>query len=374
MNNKKMILGLGLGAATVMSLSNIDKIDAASLTTTANLNMRSGPSVANSKVGYIPKGKSIQYISASNGWYKVKYNNTTGWVLGSYVKWGGTTINNNNNGSVKNTKTVTIKENLNMRSGPSTSYNKVCLIPKGTTVTSTEQSNGWYKVKYKGLTGWVIGQYVTIGYSNNNNNNTSIYSVKYTTANLNMRRGASTRYSKICSIPQGTQVTCISSSNGWYKVKYKGLTGWVLGQYLSTTKTSTNTKTVVTKIVISKSQTTLKAYDNKGNLVLSTRCAVGKKSTPTPTGTFKIVKKIYHRPYYKGGIAGGDPRNPLGPCWMGLNLGKGSGYGQTYGIHGNNNRYSIGSAVSGGCVRLDNSVVTQLYNMCVIGTTVIIYN
>lgn len=306
MNNKKMILGLGLGlgAATVMSLSNIDKIDAASLTTTTNLNMRSGPSVANSKVGYIPKGKSIQYISASNGWYKVKYNNTTGWVLGSYVKWGGTTINNNNNnnGSVKNTKTVNIKENLNMRSGPSTSYNKVCLIPKGTVVTSTEQSNGWYKVKYKGLT------------------------------------------------------------------------GWVLGQYLSTTKTSTNTKTIVTKIVISKSQTTLKAYDNKGNLVLSTRCAVGKKSTPTPTGTFKIVKKIYHRPYYKGGIAGGDPRNPLGPCWMGLNLGTGSGYGQTYGIHGNNNRYSIGSAVSGGCVRLDNSVVTQLYNMCVIGTTVIIYN
>ena len=44
MNNKQMIgLGIGIGA-TVMTLSNIDRVDAATLTATASLNVRSGPS------------------------------------------------------------------------------------------------------------------------------------------------------------------------------------------------------------------------------------------------------------------------------------------------------------------------------------------
>lgn len=372
--DKKIMLGIGLGA-TVMTLSNIDKVDAASLTTTANLNMRSGPSTSTSKIGYIKAGTAIQYISASNGWYKVKYNGITGWVISTYVKWGGNTTNNNNTGSIKNTTTITIRENLNMRSGPSTSYGRVCLIKKGSVVTSTEKSNGWYKVKYNGMTGWVLGQYVTVGGSTSTGGNyNSTTTTKYTTANLNIRSSASTSSSKIGSIPQGKQVTCLGSSNGWYKVKYNGVTGWVSGQYLSNTKSQSNTKTIVTKIMINRGQRTLKAYDKSGNIVMSTYCAVGKSSTPTPTGTFTIVKKISNRPYYKDGIAGGAPNNPLGPRWLGLNLGKGSGYGQTYGIHGNNNPSSIGLAVSGGCIRVDNNQIKQLYDMCIIGTTVIIYN
>ena len=369
MNNKQMIgLGIGIGA-TVMTLSNIDKVDAATLTATASLNMRSGPSTSYSKIGYVKSGATVQYISASNGWYKIKYNGITGWVISTYVSFGSSNTNNNNTN--KTVKTVTIKENLNMRSGPSTSYSKVSYIKKNTVVTSTEQSNGWYKIKYNGISGWVIGNYVTVGNTSttgtNYNTNTTL---KYTTATLNIRSNPSTSSSKIGSIAQGRQVTCLGSSNGWYKVNYNGIVGWVSGQYLSSNKTSTTTtnKSIATKVVISRTNRTLKAYDKSGVLLLSTRCAVGKPSTPTPTGTFKIVNKIVNRPYYKNNIPGGDPRNPLGSLWMGLSIAG----GQTYGIHGNNNANSIGYAVSGGCIRVDNTILKQLYAMCIVGTTVII--
>lgn len=368
MNNKQMIgLGIGIGA-TIMTLSNIDKVDAATLTAIASLNVRSGPSTSYSKIGYIKAGSPIQYISASNGWYKIRYNGVTGWVISTYVSFGNT--HNNNTNTNKTVKTVTIKENLNMRSGPSTSYGKVGYIKKNTVVTSTEQSNGWYKIKHNGVSGWVIGNYVTVGNTSSTgtdyNKNTTL---KYTTATLNIRSNPSTSSSRIGSIAQGRQVQCLGSSNGWYKVNYNGIVGWVSGQYLSSNKTSVNTKkSIATKVVINRTNRTLKAYDKSGILLLSTRCAVGKPSTPTPTGTFKIVNKIVNRPYYKHNIPGGDPRNPLGSLWMGLSIAG----GQTYGIHGNNNASSIGLPVSGGCIRVDNTILKQLYAMCIVGTTVII--
>lgn len=54
--------------------------------------------------------------------------------------------------------------NLNMRSGPSTSYKILVTIPKGTSVkVSARASSGWYKVSYGGRTGWISNKYVTTG-------------------------------------------------------------------------------------------------------------------------------------------------------------------------------------------------------------------
>ena len=52
-----------------------------------------------------------------------------------------------------------------------------------------------------------------------------------TTSNLNMRTGASTNKSIITTIPQGKEVTYVSKSGNWYKVKYSNKTGWVSSTY-----------------------------------------------------------------------------------------------------------------------------------------------
>ncbi len=81
--------------------------------------------------------------------------------------------------------------------------------------------------------------------------------------------------------------------------------------------------------------------------------AVGKPSTPTPVGTFRIVNRAI------------NPGGPFGARWLGLNAPNGD-----YGIHGTNNPSSIGKDVSNGCIRMFNDQVIELSNLVSIGTVV----
>lgn len=81
--------------------------------------------------------------------------------------------------------------------------------------------------------------------------------------------------------------------------------------------------------------------------------AVGKPSTPSAVGQWRVRNK---------GINVGPP---FGTRWMGLSVPWG-----IYGVHGTNNPGSIGSAVSGGCIRMFNWNVEELYQWVDIGTPV----
>ncbi|MFK9091673.1 L,D-transpeptidase family protein [Bacillus salipaludis] len=122
-------------------------------------------------------------------------------------------------------------------------------------------------------------------------------------------------------------------------------------------------------IIINKKTNTL-AFYNAGKFVRTFSVATGRSRDLTPEGKFRIVNKIVNRPYYTGNIPGGDPRNPLGNRWMGLEAN--GTYGTTYGIHGNANESSIGKYVSSGCVRMHNEEVRWLFDQVELYTTVII--
>ncbi|MEH7403172.1 L,D-transpeptidase family protein [Gottfriedia acidiceleris] len=122
------------------------------------------------------------------------------------------------------------------------------------------------------------------------------------------------------------------------------------------------------QLLIINTKTNKLTFYRNGNLVKTFTVATGKSSTPTPTGKFVISNKVKNRPWYKGNIRGGDPRNPLGNRWLGLSV------GAAYGIHGNNKESSIGQSVSSGCVRMHNSEIQWLFEQVNVGTTVIIAN
>ncbi|MBM6602433.1 L,D-transpeptidase [Priestia megaterium] len=122
-------------------------------------------------------------------------------------------------------------------------------------------------------------------------------------------------------------------------------------------------------IIINKYYNKL-AYFHNGYMEIIEPVATGKTWEKTPVGFFKVVNKIKNRPYYTGNIPGGDSRNPLGKRWLGLNANSTSG--DTYGIHGNNNKNSIGKYVSQGCVRMHNADVEKLYDKVQVGTPVAI--
>lgn len=81
--------------------------------------------------------------------------------------------------------------------------------------------------------------------------------------------------------------------------------------------------------------------------------AAGKWTTLSPVGEWKIIDKGYEQ----GGA--------FGSRWMALDVPWGG-----YGIHGTNRPWSIGSYASGGCIRMHNEDVEELYDMVAIGTRV----
>ncbi len=62
-------------------------------------------------------------------------------------------------------------------------------------------------------------------------------------------------------------------------------------------------------------------------------------------------------------VPGGHPRNPLGvrALYLGSTM---------YRIHGTDAPWTIGKAVSKGCIRMHNSHVVELYNRVRVGTRV----
>lgn len=274
--------------------------------------------------------------------------------------------------------------NLNLRASMSTSSQKLVTIPKGGKVTLVmKYSNGWSKVTYNGRTGYVSTQYIKAAGSSNNTTPTPSPSPSYgktarTTAVLNLRRGAGTSYSSIMKIPSNATVTIIARyNNGWSKVNYSGKVGFVSSQYLTTgggvqsnnnnnnSSRCTSGYATNTLIIVNKSSRRVNFYRNC-RLVRSMPCAIGKASTQTPSGKYKVLEKIQNRPYYKDHIPGGDSRNPLGKYWLGI--------GNGYALHGTNNEGSIGGAVSHGCMRMYNSDIQWLYSQAKVGTTVLIDN
>ena len=134
-------------------------------------------------------------------------------------------------------RTVTASS-LNFRTGPSTSYSIINVLMNGQKVEYISTSGSWLKVKYNGVTGYVHGDYVTKGTTDNSTTGTT----KYVSASvgLNVRSGAGTSYSKLGKLEYKEKVTVLSTSNGWSKINYNGKIGYVDSSYLQNTVPGSN--------------------------------------------------------------------------------------------------------------------------------------
>ena len=101
-----------------------------------------------------------------------------------------------------------------------------------------------------------------------------------------------------------------------------------------------------------------------GKVVKVYPVAVGKKSTPSPSGAFHIASHVANPTYtHEGKVVRPGPSNPVGTRWMSL------GY-KGYGLHGTNHPESIGHAASHGCVRMRNHDVEELFELVRVGDEV----
>ncbi|MEQ1956503.1 L,D-transpeptidase [Mesorhizobium sp. CN2-181] len=104
-------------------------------------------------------------------------------------------------------------------------------------------------------------------------------------------------------------------------------------------------------------------------LTLKGRATIGRKAVwPSWTPSASMIRRKPRLAQYAGGVPGG-PNNPLGARALYLYRG---GDDTRFRIHGTNEPWTIGTAVSSGCIRMTNDDVIDLYDRTPEGTAVMV--
>ena len=126
------------------------------------------------------------------------------------------------------------------------------------------QTGSWYKINYKGKTGYVSKDYVTKGVTSTKaqptktkNNTAKTKTTKaetksntitqkviaqgtvHVSSSLNVRSNASTSGKVLGRVYKNDKVDIVGQTGSWYKINYKGKTGYVSKDYVTKGVTST---------------------------------------------------------------------------------------------------------------------------------------
>lgn len=131
------------------------------------LRLRKEPNTTSTTLDLAPRNECVVVISKNGDWYKVNYNLQIGYMHADYLDV--LTRENAELGYGKITGSA-----VNMRSGPSTGYSVLKVTTLGSKCYIIGLNNGWYKVIYDGVIGYIRSDYVElteIPYENQDSDN-----------------------------------------------------------------------------------------------------------------------------------------------------------------------------------------------------------
>lgn len=218
-------------ATTPTSNSGEDKTNIAIVQ--EQVNYRSSPGSTGNVLGQFDAGQEVEVIQrftvGGKGWSRVQWNGTNqGWVPDASMDMSNVDIpidspdtpastnptepdatepeptdapSTDNPAHASGSKGVVITNELNVRSEPSTSSDRVASLTYGTRVTITETKDGWGKMSK----GWISLKYVYMDGDRGTNGCTGVI----TGTTLNVRSGPGTNYDKVSSLSKGDKVTVL---------------------------------------------------------------------------------------------------------------------------------------------------------------------
>jgi len=140
---------------------------------------------------------------------------------------------------------------------------------------------------------------------------------------------------------------------------------------LKSIKPKVTRKNIDKAILVVLSKFSVKLY--KGTKVeKSYKCATGMRGFATPTGKWKVIRKVKNPSWHNPGsgwangmpsVIGPGPSNPLGTRAIYLNA-------PGIRIHGTSKSWSIGTRASHGCMRMKRRDIENLYPRVPVGITV----
>ncbi|ELC8363466.1 SH3 domain-containing protein [Clostridium perfringens] len=247
------------------------------------LNVRQASTTNSRIIGSLKGGEKVNIISESNGFYKIEFNNSYGYVYSKYISKDGDSekvqvvkqeevkkekVDESKKEakatpkaepvvlavrSLNKTGIVNVSSSLNVREGASTSSKVIGSLSGNTKVTIVGEEGAFYKIEYKDSHGYVAKEYVKDVTESNNSNqgtqtpekpstpeNTEKTGIVNVSSSLNVREGASTSSKVIGSLSGNTKVTIVGEEGAFYKIEYKGSHGYVAKEYVKDVTESNN--------------------------------------------------------------------------------------------------------------------------------------
>lgn len=112
--------------------------------------LRKEPSTSSQALGYYRNGKTVTLLSKLDGWYKVRVDGQTGYMMARFLKVtdevssGRATVFNPNGNSY-----------VNFRSAASLNAGILSTVPVGSSVEVLEKGTDWTKVRVNGTVGYI---------------------------------------------------------------------------------------------------------------------------------------------------------------------------------------------------------------------------
>ncbi len=233
---------------------------------TENLNMRSSASTSANVITVLPSGTTGTVVGGPQTgsgytWWRIETSRGTGWVVQDWLVSTGTTEPEDPGtppptGKFKTGDAVRVTENLNMRSGASTTNGVIAVLPAGTTGTvkggpQTGSGYTWWQIETSRGTGWVAENWLAASTTPTDPGTPPPTTGKFkagdavrVTESLNMRSGAGTTNGVVAVLPAGTTGTVVggpqtASGYTWWRIETSRGTGWVAENWLAASGGST---------------------------------------------------------------------------------------------------------------------------------------
>ncbi|WP_349404316.1 SH3 domain-containing protein [Clostridium perfringens] len=234
------------------------------------LNVRQASTTNSRIIGSLKGGEKVNIISESNGFYKIEFNNSYGYVYSKYISKDGDSekiqvvkqeevkkekVDESKKEakatpkaepvvlavrSLNKTGIVNVSSSLNVRSSASTSSKVIGSLSGNTKVTIIGEEGAFYKIEYKGSHGYVAKEYikdikdevVTEPEKPSNPENSKKTGVVTASKGLNVRKEANTSSQIVGILNSGESVEIIGEENGFYKITYKGQEAYASKNYI----------------------------------------------------------------------------------------------------------------------------------------------
>ncbi len=207
------------------------------------LRLRDAPSYDSHTLASYFTGTKVTVLSSSNGWSYVRVSDGhVGYMASSYLTTGSVTPSSGGSISAVGYVTSSNGGRVALRTGAGKSYPVITYCNVGTSLTVLNAGSVWDRVQVGSSIGYMMAKYITFNPSGITPPSPSSTAKAYVTSangkSVNLRSGAGMNYAILGSFYVGTEVTVLSEGATWNYVQVSGLKGYMMRQYLTSTKPS----------------------------------------------------------------------------------------------------------------------------------------